>query len=465
VSYPNYLWPQSVAWFEALEALGIPKSLDPNDGSNAGGYFLPLSIDPDQQTRSDARTAYYDPASRRPNFNVITNAQVTRIIFEDGFPASPVSSAPPYANYTGPVKRHYRRQDPSSLVATAIEFAAEPSAPRQTVYARREIILAAGAIHTPQLLELSGIGSSAVLSSLNITTLIDLPGVGNNLQDHAMIHLNYQYKNNSIPTPDDLLTNSSFNAVAEQEYLSSRTGPWTAKPSTAVAFPSLSQIIPQTLTNYTIALASLVNSTLYLSPPNTHPSVLAGYNAQLPHLLTSLRSPNVPAYEILNDNSGGLDLALMRPLSRGDTHITSPDPFMSPAINPNWLSHPLDVAIMGHAIRFNQALLLTPQLSSMQPTFNLPDGVPFDPTDAQIEEILKTRVATEFHVSCSCAMLPRELGGVVDSALKVYGTGNLRVVDASVFPVVPGAHLMGVVVAVGEKAVDIIRGVGAGIDG
>lgn len=430
--------------------------MDPNDGSNAGGHFLPLSIDPDQQTRSDARTSYYDPASGRPNFNVAINALVTRIIF--GVQELSTTSSPPFSNFSAPVKRQSPRQYLSPLLATAVEFAASPSAPRQTAYARREIILAAGSIHTPQLLELSGVGSYSLLSSFNITPRIDLPGVGNNLQDHAMIHLNYHYQNQTVLTPDDLRTNESFNAEAEQEYISSRTGPWTAKPSTAVAFPALSHIIPESQTNDTIALASLVNSIPFLTSSNKHPSLLAGYAQQLRQVITALRSPNVPAYEILNDNSGGLDLALMRPVSRGEVHITSTDPFAPPAINPNWLAHPLDAIILGHAIRFNQRLLLTPQLASMQPTFNLSDGVPFNPTDDQITQLLRSRVSTEFHASCSCAMLPRDLGGVVDSHLLVYGTSNLRIVDASVFPVVPGAHLMAVVLGVAEKAVDLIRG-------
>lgn len=327
VSYPEYLWPQTHLWFEALEELGINKSVDPNDGSNAGGYFLPVNIQPTQQTRSDARRTHYNPACERPNYNMAIHAQVTRIIFEDDtehirFPQ------PPYTNSSSPSRTKTRRRSPLPLTAQAVEFASSPNSPRQTVFARREVILAAGAIHTPQLLELSGIGPAPVLSALNIPIHQDLPGVGNNLQDHAMIYLNYSYQNTSILTPTSLLTNSTFDLAAEQQYLSSRMGPWTAKPSTAVAFPSLSQIIGNESMNEIIALASLDHSFSYLPLPyHTHPELLKGYASQLPLILTALLSPTTPSHEILNDNSGSLDVALMRPASRGSTHIISPDPF------------------------------------------------------------------------------------------------------------------------------------------
>merc|ERR1711939_679841 len=184
-------------------------------------------IDPNNQTRSDARRSYYDPNIARNNVNVQPDSQVTRILFD---------------------------QD-DQLTAIGVEFATGPSAPRQTVYARREVVLSAGAIHSPQILELSGIGQASVLEPLGVTVLENLPGVGNNLQDHGMIHLDY----NLPSTYDD------------------------------------------------------------------EPSLQAGYERQIATVLSELADQNIPAFENLNNNAGGLDLALMRPLSRGTTHIRSTD--------------------------------------------------------------------------------------------------------------------------------------------
>ncbi|ETN42143.1 uncharacterized protein HMPREF1541_04084 [Cyphellophora europaea CBS 101466] len=452
VSYPEHLWPQSWAWFEALEELGIPKAEDPNDGSNGGGYFIPLNIHPTNQTRSDARRAYWDPVSNRTNFNLGINAQVTQVLFEPVGPAYAFRHATSNRAEFG----SFRRQHPEgrSRRAFAVRFAFNSTSPHQIVSARREIILAAGGLHTPHLLELSGVGDNLLLSSLGIQTIVDLPGVGNNLQDHALVHLNYAYQNASIASPATLFTNATYYAEAQSEYIASKTGPFTAKPSTAIGFPSLSQITNATYSANANALASLDNASSYLLPGIGDP-VKAGVAAQLPFLLRALNKSSVPSHEILNDNSGGLDLSLMRPLSRGTVHVSSPDPWSHPTINPNWLAHPLDFAIMREAMVFNHRLLQTPQLAVLQPSFA---QVPVNASYSLLEAILRAGVGTEYHYSSTAAMLPRELGGVVDPNLTVYGTENLRVVDSSVFPIIPGAHLQAVVYGVAEKAADVIRG-------
>ncbi|EXJ84859.1 hypothetical protein A1O3_05534 [Capronia epimyces CBS 606.96] len=438
VSYPEYYWPQTVNWFEALNALQIPTSFDPNGGLSAGGYFLPLSIDPSNQTRSDARRAYHDAAAGRPNYHVLTNAQVGRVIFNNDSSTA-----------TGPGVRR------GGLRAVGVEILGGRGGTTQTVLAGREVIVAAGAIHSAQLLELSGIGTASLLSSLGIPVLQDLPGVGNNLQDHPLIHLSYPYQNASVPTPAWLLNNSTFNTEAEVLYRTSRTGPWTAKPSTALAFPALSQISPDGQYMPLIALAE--SGDRYY--PSTYDWTLkSGYELQLSLMTPRFLSDSTPAYEILNDNSGGLDLALMRPLSRGTTHITSADPRVNPAVDPRWLVNPFDFNLTLLAMRFNQRILDTPAIQALQPSY---PNIRFPPnaTSDQLAVIVRAGIGTEYHYSGTLAMMPRELGGVVDPTLIVYGTDNLRVVDTSVFPVIPGGHLQAVAYAVAEKAADIIRGV------
>lgn len=449
VSYPKYLWPQSIAWFEALEELGVPKCNDPNDGSMAGGYFMPLSIHPSNQTRSDARRVYWDPFQDRQSLNIATNAQVTRILFH--------ADDNDQSNGNGTAR------------ASGVEIAFNETAPRQYIFARKEVILAAGGLHTPHILEHSGIGEASHLMSIDVEVVVDLPGVGNNLQDHGMvsergtnmntvlihsqIHLDYRYQNADIHSGQELFENQTYFAAAEAEYIASKTGPWTAKPITAVGFPSLHHITNFTYTNSLLALASLDNPFQYA--PAMPVDAAAGYSAQIKLVLRSLNESEIPSHEILNDNAGGLDLSLMRPLSRGTVHSSNSDPFVHPIINLNWLSHPLDRDIMLRAMEFNNRLLQTPQLSALKPSFT---QVPANATVEQLTAILNKGIGTEYHFCGAAAMAPRELGGVVDSNLVVYGTENLRVVDSSIFPIIPGAHLQAVVYGVAEKAADIIKG-------
>jgi choline dehydrogenase len=432
----------------------VPKCNDPNDGSMSGGYFIPLNVHPTLQTRSDARRVYWDPVRGRPNLSIAVHAQVTRVLFER-----------PYFEPTRTVRhgRNARRQSPTngSVRATGVEIVYNSTSPLQTIYARREVIVAAGGLHTPHILEHSGVGSASHLSSIGINPVIDLPGVGNNLQDHAMIHLNYHYQKPGLESSLTLLANATFNDEAKTEYQSHRTGPWTAKPSTAVAFPSLQHITNASYVADVMALASLDGGSSSLPfPPEPNnatidPTVLAGYQAQLTHLLRALNSSLVPSHEILNDNAGGLDLGLMRPLSRGTSHAPSNSPFEHPVINPNWLAHPVDRIIMLRAMEFNERLLSTPQLSALQPSFL---QVPRGASEAELSALLNSGIGTEYHFSGTTAMLPQHLGGVVDPNLVVYGTQNLRVVDSSIFPIIPGAHLQSVVYAVAEKAADLIKG-------
>ncbi|KIV85530.1 hypothetical protein PV11_01215 [Exophiala sideris] len=423
VSYPNYYWPQTNNWFEALHELGIPTSAEPNEGLSAGGYFLPLDIDPINQTRSDARRSYYDPNIARTNFNVQDNSQVTRVLFDTS----------------------------ENLTATGVEFATGASAPRQTVYARREVILAAGAIHSPQLLELSGIGQSSILEPLGITVLQNLPGVGNNLQDHGMIHLNYNYTSPVLADVNDFATNATFNDESAAEYYGSKTGPWTAKPSCAVAFPSLEQV-----TESASSMLAAASSAAYNLPStyDDEPTLQAGYERQMASVLSELANENIPAFENLNNNAGGLDLALMRPLSRGTTHITSTNPFTTPSVDPRWLVHSFDYDVMILAMQVNQRILNTDAIKYLGPSY---EYIPQDATAEQLGQILLSGIGTEYHYSCTTAMLPLDLGGVVNEVLMVYGTNNLRVVDTGIFPMVPGSHLQAVAYGVAEKAADIIK--------
>ena len=269
-----------------MNLLGLPTQYDPNDGSSAGPAFVPTDIDPNNQTRSDARRAYYDPYVHRSNFHVITGQHVTRLLIDgvgsnsavnnptsagnsngngpstgdnEGFGFGPEGSTPPISGQGS--TRFARRQSPitSNLRVSGVEviirllllhtadlaqFAPNASAPRQTIHATREVIVAAGALHSAQLLQLSGIGPVSLLDEFDIPVALDLPGVGNNLQDHCLVGTFYPCRqregpniclsqltdlvdnNASYPSPTELTTNATYNTQAEQEYDTSKTGQW-----------------------------------------------------------------------------------------------------------------------------------------------------------------------------------------------------------------------------------------------
>ncbi|KAL8652785.1 MAG: hypothetical protein Q9210_002482 [Variospora velana] len=469
----------AVDLFAALNYLGVPTQFDPNDGSSAGAAFVPTDLDPINQTRSDARRAYFDPYVSRPNFHVITGQFVTRILIEgvgsnfevsnptpggnedgngmngmasnNGFGFGPGGTTPALDNTTD--ARLLRRQSPStsSLRITGVEFAATASDARRTVSATREVIVAAGSLHSAQLLQLSGIGPSSLLSTYDIPIALDLPGVGNNLQDHCLVGTFYPYNNASYPSPTQLTTNASYNAMAEMEYNTFKTGPWTAGSPNALAFNPLPLI-----SNNSASILSGANDqdpTAYL-PGGLDPTIVAGYTLQKQSLVRRLAETTVASYEIINNNAGSLTVAVMHPFSRGQCYIRSADPFEPPSIDPRWLTNPVDRQVLIEALLFNRQILATPAMLPLSPAQFVPT---VDADEDAINAIINTGIRTEFHPSGTCAMLPLEQGGVVDPHLRVYGTQNLRVVDAGIFPMIPAAHLQAVVYAVAEKAADIIK--------
>ncbi|MCJ1429295.1 hypothetical protein MMC29_007208 [Sticta canariensis] len=481
VSYPKYFYPQSINLFDGLNYLGVPTEFDPNDGSSAGAAFVPTDLDPENQTRSDARRAYFDPFRDRPNFHVITGQHVTRVLINDAPPSVDVSSPSPGGNEHGegsstgnnegfgfdpegstlPVtsQQKTRRRDSSrsDLEITGVEIAPDASAPRQTIAATREVIIAAGALHSVQLLELSGIGPASLLKSFDIPVAIDLPGVGNNLQDHCLVGTFYPYNNASYPSPTDLTINATYNKQAEQEYKAQKTGPWTAGSPNALAFPPLALISDSSAS--ILKGADDQDPTQYLVS-GLDPSIVAGYTLQKKSLVQRLGAKTVAAYEIINNNAGSLTVSVMHPFSRGTCSINSPDPFEPPIIDPRWLSNPVDRQVLIEALRFNRRILATPSMLELQAAQFVP---PIDADEDALNRVINNGIRTEFHPSGTCAMLPLEHGGVVDAHLRVWGTRNLRVVDASIFPLVPAAHLQAVVYGVAEKAADIIKSDNVGV--
>ncbi len=225
------------------------------------------------------------------------------------------------------------------------------------------------------------------------------------------------------------------------------TGPYTAGSPNAMAFNPLPLISSN---SYIILDNATGQGTSDYLPAGMDPTIVAGFALQKRSLASRLARTNVAAYEIINNNAGSLTVAVMHPFSRGTCYITSADPFQPPAIDPRWLSNPVDRQVLVEALRFNQQILNTAPMQELQPAQFVP---PPNADETALNQIIDNGVRTEFHPSGTAAMLPLEQGGVVDSHLLVYGTQNLRVVDASIFPLVPAAHLQAVVYGVAEKVV------------
>jgi choline dehydrogenase len=497
VSFPNYTWNASINLFEGLNELGVPTAYDPNAGDVAGASYLPFDLDPVTQTRCTARRAYFDSVVGRPNLWVATEQTVTQILFDgaNGNPdaSTPVSqelslgqgtspgivggifgngsvlnttSLPPIPPLQGRKTRRslvrtiwvklkrsmrfFRRQTfpppPSgpTLTATGVEFAPNAQSPRQTIRAAREVILAAGAIHTPQLLMLSGIGPASHIASFGIQTLVDLPGVGSNLQDHMQVWCWAPYHNPYTSNPTALNNDQAFVNAAWNDYWTSRTGPFTSGAIAGVAFPSLPAIASDASALATLAASQL--PAMFL--PELAPSLIAGYSAQLSLLSSALNDPSRAAFELINANDGDLTVATMRPLSRGTLRLSSSQPFTSPLIDPRYGSNPLDLSVLQRAIAFNARLIATSAMASLLPQQMYP---PPGASPDEVTRYIRSKGQTEYHPSGTAAMMPLSLGGVVDPELMVYGTTNLRVVDASLLPLVPAGHLQAIVYGVAEK--------------
>ncbi|KAH9908617.1 hypothetical protein F4778DRAFT_354898 [Xylariomycetidae sp. FL2044] len=440
IGYPRYTYNQSANFLNGIQHLGIPRNRNINSGDATGASFIPSSLSAENQSRADARTAYLDPALPRPNLDLLTGHTVTRILHDGGDGSAPASNGT-----AGP-----------DVGIRGVEFAANSTAPRYTVNCTREVILSAGAIYTPVLLQISGFGPAQLLRSLGVDVAVDLPGVGSNLQDHPMVQPVYAFAAPDVFTAWDIV--GSTRDAVRAEYLLNRTGPWTAPMVNAVAFPALDWVTASTRDVIREGL-----NTSYTLPASYDAAQRAGYEAQQAQVYDLLARRDTPVYELMSTSWGQLAVSAMHPFSRGTVAATSSSVFSivssSPDIDPRYCSHPFDCALLLRALELNDRLVATPDMAVLQPVPQ--PGFGADEIRAgnrtALDRVMRDMLRSEFHFSGTAALMPRSLGGVVDPALRVYGAEGLRVVDASVLPLVPGAHIQAAVYAVAEKAADLIK--------
>ncbi|KAF7350549.1 Alcohol oxidase [Mycena sanguinolenta] len=425
----------------AAESLGFPASPDLANGDPHAVGIAPNSLDAANNTRCSAACAYYTPFADRPNLVVITNATVSRILWATG------------SGY-------------NKLTATGVEYLVNNET--KTIGVSEEVILSAGTIGSPKVLELSGVGNSTILKTAGVTPVLDLPTVGENFADH--VHSWANAFTNITLTKDALLLNPAFAAEQLALWYKNRTGLYSAAPrSLGIAAPSDVFTPAQLNTLIAQAEANLTNFAVQFS--NGNPALAKGIAAQH-KIALSLYKQNKELPLEMNAEPGysgptafsarparnytAINSVLYAPLSRGRTHITSSDPLVPPAVDPAYWAHPLDVAAQVGGIKLARRMLVAPPLDSIY-------AGEFEPganktTDADIEEWLRGVVASDNHEVGSLSMMPQSLGGVVDTSLKVYGTANVRVADASIIPFPVSAHLSSTVYMIGERAADIIRG-------
>lgn len=376
-------WEILDAFREAAAETGIPKVDDFNRGNNEGcGYF---QVTQRRGIRRSAARAFLHPVMKRPNLTVMTHAQARRVRLEG------------------------RR-------ATGIAFWRDGEASLAT--ASREVILAAGAVGSPQLLQVSGIGPGELLQRHGIAVRHALAGVGENLQDHLQLRMAYKVSNTR--TLNERANRLIGRLGIGLEYALFRRGPMSMAPSQLGAFAKS-------------------------DPARETPDLQ--YHVQ-PLTLDRFGEPlhAFPAFTASVCN--------LRPTSRGSIRITSADAREAPAIKPNYLATEEDRRVAIAAIRLTRRICAAPALARFAPEEFKP-GSEYQ-SDAELAKAAGDIGTTIFHPVGTCRMGPDE-NAVVDERLRVHGVDGLRVVDASIMPVITSGNTNAPTVMIAEKAADMIR--------
>ena len=378
-------WDVLDAFREAMAQAGMPKVEDFNGGDNEGAAFF--EVNQRRGVRWSAAKGFLKPAMDRPNLKVMTDVHVNRIRLE-GKHAAGVE---------------LRRGGEDAFVE-----------------ARIETILAAGAIGSPQILQLSGIGSGALLREHGIPVAHELRGVGENLQDHLQLRMTFKVKN--AVTMNQRANSLWGKAAMGLEYALRRTGPLTMAPSQLGGFAKSDPSQPTANVEYHVQPLSLDK---FGDPLHPFPAITAS-------------------------------VCNLRPASRGYVRIKSADPRAHPAINPRYLSTPEDRKVAVDALRLTRKIASQPALARYEPQEFKP-GVEFR-TDDELSQAAGDVGTTIFHPVGTCKMSPAsDPAAVVDSRLRVHGIDALRVVDASIMPTITSGNTNSPTVMIAERGAEMIR--------
>ncbi|MCU1728134.1 GMC family oxidoreductase N-terminal domain-containing protein [Pseudomonas sp. 7P_10.2_Bac1] len=382
VEQQRYSWSILDAFRDAAAQNGIASVNDFNGGDNQGcGYF---QVNQRAGVRWNASKAFIRPVLKRPNLTVLTGVQVDKVLLEN--------------HRATQVKARWQGAD-------------------HTFTARREIILSAGSIGSPGILQRSGIGPRPLLESLGITVQHELPGVGGNLQDHLQLRLVFKLSNARTLNQ---VANSLWGKVGMGlRYAYDRSGPLAMAPSQLGAFVKSDPDQPSANLQYHVQPLSLER---FGEPLHTFPAFTAS-------------------------------VCNLRPKSRGRVDIRSANPDDAPLIDPNYLSHPDDLKVAADAIRLTRRIVASSALQTFSPEEYLP-GANLQ-TEQELHEAAAKIGTTIFHPVGTCRM-GQDAEAVVDAELRVHGIAGLRVADASIMPTIVSGNTCSPTVMIGEKAAQLI---------
>lgn len=379
--------PLTDAFLRSCAQAGIPENQDYNDGQYQGASLMQLSTF--KGFRWSVRDGYMRPAMSRPNLTVKLNARTQKVCFEN------------------------RR-------AVGVEY--QEAGVTMTARAKREVILCAGAVHSPQLLELSGIGERSHLSACGIKTVCEAPAVGNNLRDH--LHARIMVRTRNIKTLNDILDSPLAKMRMVIGYLFARNGLMSVPGATAQAFADL-------------------------NTSDLQPSI----KLQLHHL----SSPNErDSNRLVLDSFAGFSIGIVhqQPSSLGSIHIKSKAIEDAPIIRTNHLSTKEDIDAYIKGFRLARKILAQQAFSDIVIEETRPG--PSVETDSEIEKYLRENIFSSYHPTGTCRMGPDAGDSVVDHTLKVHGVSGLRVADASIMPTIPSSNTNAASIMIGEKAAAMI---------
>ena len=382
VETPRVRWQVLDAFLDAAEQAGIPRTADFNGGSNEGGAYF--EVNQRSGWRWSTARAFLRPAAARANLRIETLAQASRLIVEDG-------------EVRGVV-----------YVRHGIEH---------TARARCETVLAAGAIGSPHLLELSGIGPGDVLQAAGLVPVAEVPGIGGNLQDHLQLRL--VYKVTGVPTLNEKASRLLGKAAIGLEYALRRTGPMSMAPSQVGIFTRS-------------------------GPEKSTPDL--EYHVQpvsLDRFGEALQSFPAMTASVCN----------LRPESRGSVHAAGPDFRAAPAIRPNYLATETDRAVAAASIRLTRSIAAQPAFARFRPEEYRPGSA------LQTEDELRRAAGdigtTIFNPVGTCRM-GADVASVVDPRLALRALGRLRVADASIMPAIVSGNTNSPTLMIAEKAARMI---------